>query len=142
MTDRISLWKKLIDCGINGKVLRVVKNIYTKAKSCVKIGNKISDFFPCRIGVRQGENLSPLLFALYLNDFESYLSNHYTGLNELFQEGNRSLKDENIDVFMKLYCLLYADDTAILAESENELQKALAALSGYCKLWKLEVNID
>ena len=142
MTDRISLWKKLLQSEINGKVLRVIQNIYNKAKSCVRVGNRLSEFFPCRVGVRQGENLSPLLFAIYLNDFESFICERYDGLNDLFHDTNRLLKDADLDVFLKLYCLLYADDTVILAETENDLQKALSALSEYCELWKISVNID
>ena len=41
----------------------------------------ISDYFMCNIGVRQGDNLSPVLFALFINDFTEYVSNAYGGLN-------------------------------------------------------------
>ena len=41
---------------------------------------------------------------------------------------------------MKLYMLLYADDTVILAESADELQAALNAMFLYCKTWNLAVN--
>ena len=34
---------------------------------------KKSDFFVSSKGVRQGENLSPLLFALFVNDIEEYM---------------------------------------------------------------------
>ena len=34
-------------------------------------------FLPCNAGVRQVENLSPLLFSIYLNDFQSYVSNNF-----------------------------------------------------------------
>ena len=43
----------------------------------------MSDYFTCNVGVRQGENISLLLFAIYLNDFESYVSIHYKGLDTL-----------------------------------------------------------
>ena len=57
----------------------------------------------------------------------------YQGLNEL------SCDVENeLDTFMKLYVLLYADDTVVLAESANELQ---LALNEYCQKWSLSVNI-
>ncbi len=46
-------------------------------KSCVKLNQKTSDTFICNKGVRQGENLSPLLFAIYVNDIEdSMLENN------------------------------------------------------------------
>ena len=45
-----------------------------------------------------------------------------------------------VSVYLKLYLLLYADDTVILAESHIELQSALNAMYLYCKIWKLEVN--
>ena len=67
--DRASLWVKLLKNGVNGKVLQVIHNMYKNAKSCVKSCDKISDFFSCDMGVRQGENLSPVLFSIYLNDF-------------------------------------------------------------------------
>ena len=67
---RTALWGKVIANGINGKLLRVIYNMYESAKSCVKQETMISGLFACNMGVRQGENLSPLLFALFLNDFE------------------------------------------------------------------------
>ena len=48
--------------------------MYNQAKSCVKHEGNISEFFACNIGVRQQENLSPLLFAMLLNDFETFVS--------------------------------------------------------------------
>ena len=67
MVDRSSLWVKMLSHGIKGKVLKVIRNLYDSAKSCVRLHGETSSFFNCNIGVRQGENLSPLLFAIYLN---------------------------------------------------------------------------
>ena len=78
--DRTILWQKLIKYKINGRLFRVLYNIYKEAKSCVKLDNILSDFFSCNIGVRQGENLSPLLFALFLNDFNTCISKNFNGL--------------------------------------------------------------
>ena len=50
------------------------------------------------------------------------------------------LSDDTIETYLKLYLLLYADDTVIFAESSSHLQLALNSMSEYCKLWKLTVN--
>ena len=81
LVDRSSLWMKLIGAGINGRILNAIYVLYANAKSCVKHNGTFSDSFACNVGVRQGENLSPLLFAIYLNDFELFLSNKYKGLD-------------------------------------------------------------
>ena len=142
LIDRSSLWQKLISEQVNGNFIRVIYNLYEQAKSCVKKGGQISEFFKCTAGVRQGENLSPMLFAIYLNDFENFLKKHYYGLTYLSLAIKRELSDDDIEVFVRLYVLLYADDTILLAESENELQAALNALCTYCNTWKLTVNLS
>ena len=122
-------------------MMKLIFNIYQNTKACVKFDNKISQSFNCNIGVRQGDNLSPLLFALFINDFEKFLSEKYSGLgtlNNVFR--NVSTNDEML-TFLKLYVLLYADDT-IMAENPIELQLALNALSDYCQTWKLNINLD
>lgn len=116
--------------------------MYSKAKSCVAVNGHYSDMFPCNIGVRQGENLSPLLFDIYLSDLESFLANKYNGLGYVNRLTLEHLETEDIVVYLKLYVLLYADDTVVLAESPVELQQALDAMYQYCNLWKLNVNTD
>ena len=77
--DRSLLWQKLLSYNINGKLLTVIRQMYNRAKSCIKKDNMISEYFLCNIGVRQGDTLSPLLFALFINDFNQYISTAYRG---------------------------------------------------------------
>ena len=62
------LWIKLLKNGIGGKLLTVLVNMYKGITSCISAHNSTSDSFNIFQGVRQGENLSPFLFALYVND--------------------------------------------------------------------------
>ena len=63
---RSGLWIKLLLFRITGKLFNVVRNIYDNVKFCVQLNNNKSAYFNCYTGVREGESLSPLLFALYL----------------------------------------------------------------------------
>ena len=136
---RVSLWRKLIASEINGNIITVIYNMYKNAKSCVKQQTLISGFFACNIGVRQGENLSPFLFAIFLNDFELFLSRRYNGLTKINRLGD-ILGDDDVQFFINMFILLYADDTLILAETPAQLQLAMHAASDYCTLWDLHIN--
>jgi hypothetical protein len=118
---REGLWYKLLINNINGKMLNVIQNIYKDIKSNIIFNNSKSDYFPCDNGIRQGENLSPFLFAIFLNDLEDFLENHnVTGLLTISQD------IENImNVYINIFLLLYADDTVLMAETPEDLQKQL-----------------
>lgn len=47
---RAGLWQKLLASGINGKIFE--SNLYNGIRSCVKLGNALSEFFSCDISVR------------------------------------------------------------------------------------------
>ena len=138
--DRLALWHKLLSNCIDGKMFKIIHNMYANAKSCVRQGVELSDSFYSNVGVRQGENLSPVLFSLFLNDLVEFISHAYDGLSNIYNAAHIFLDTDELSVYLKLYMLLYADDTVILAESQNELQAALNAMYLYCKTWKLEVN--
>ena len=75
--------------------------------------------FPCRKGVRQGYNLSPLLFSLFIADLEDTLKSGAEGVDL----GNT-----------KLRLLLFADDLVVVAESSEDFHSSLNKLhvSEYC----------
>ena len=113
--------------------------MYDNAKSCVRKNSDFSAVFDCQIGVRQGENLSPLLFAIFINDFHYHnMSRHYSGIP--FVPIDMANCINNDELFVLRLWLLYVDDTIILAKTACDLQKALDALSDYCKQWKMTVN--
>ena len=75
--------------------------------------------------MKQGDALSPTLFAVYIND----LANQIKPLNCGVNCGN-----EQISI------LLYADDIVLLAETELDLQKMLTCANNWCKKWRLSIN--
>ena len=90
-------------------------------------------FFTSNIGVRQGGNLSPLLFSVFLNDLVEFMSHSYSGLSDVCNIAHLVFDDSEIEVYFKLYLLLYAEDTVVLAESAEELQASLNAMYLYCQ---------
>ena len=81
--------------------------MYNNIKSCISINGEHSDYFQCHLGLTQGEHLSPIIFSLYLNDLENYLSVNGASCLEI--------NDKDLHVYLKLFVLLYADDTVVFA---------------------------
>ena len=65
---RDNLWLKLLDCGANGKMLKIIMSMYECVKTCIYVDGSTSSPIYSKLGVGQGECLSPFLFAIYVND--------------------------------------------------------------------------
>ena len=63
---RSGLWRKLLCNQINRNFLRVLHNIYLNAKYFISINNQESGFLFNGCELRQGDNISPILFSMYL----------------------------------------------------------------------------
>ena len=145
--DHIYTLKCIVDVFLcQGRLLfctfiNVIKNLYRNIKSCVMNNGHRSSYFDSYVGVRQGENLSPMLFALFLNDIESFsLNMKCNTLNYIDKLYVRCTNDDNC--MLRLFVLLYADDTVIMAESEASLQRNLDILKSYCDSNHLKVNMS
>ena len=53
----------------------------------------------------------------------------------------KGIEDE-LDIFLRLFILLYVDDTVLFSDSAEDLQVQLNNFSEYCDTWKLKVNIS
>ena len=135
---RSGLWSKLLQNSINGKMYKIIVNMYSNIKSRIFNGSEYSEYFACEVGVRQGENLSPLHFSLYLNDLETFMQNkNVHGLKILSEE-----IESELDMYINLFIILYADDTVLLSETKEDLQRQINVLSEFCADWKLKVNVQ
>ena len=75
------------------------------------------------IEVRQGEHLFPFLFSKFLNDLEEFLlTKDIVGLKSITDE-----LETELEIYLKIFAMLYADDTILLAESAEDLQVQLNA---------------
>ena len=126
--DRTSLWTKLIKLGIHGKMFGIIKSLYENVKSCIKHNGFLTQHFTTTSGLLQGEIMSPILFSLYVNDFEMYF----------LSQNCPSIELQLINIFL----LMYADDTVLISETPDGLQNMLDKLYEYTQEWNLTVNIN
>ena len=61
----------------------------------------------------KAKTFSPVLFSLFLNDLTEFISHACDGLNAVSDMSKILLSNDEIEVYFKLYILLYADDTVI-----------------------------
>ena len=135
LINRSYMFSKLASSGVHGKFMNVVKSMYSNTKAYIKYNGLKSTQCITNIGIKQGCNVSCLIFAIYLNDLEVTMRERSCKgitVNDM---------DEN-NVMLQLFSLLYADDTIIMAMSAKDLQYALQIYSEYCQKWKLKINAE
>ena len=84
-----------------------MKAQYTDTESCVKLNDKITNWFRTYSDVKQGQNGSATLFAIYANS----LSENVKSLQKGIKIGNALIS-----------LLMYADDIILISENEQDLQ--------------------
>ena len=119
--DRTALYYKLLNRGIDGNLLNIIKSMFSKAECRVKWDSRISDILISEFGVLQGGMLSPKLFTEFLQDISASFN-----------------QDQGIavDTLLMVY-LLFADGLVLFSESAEGLQKQLTALYSYTSLWHM-----
>ena len=103
------LLRLLQTLDIDGKDIRLIRNLYWEQTACMRVDGDTSSFTNIQRGVRQGCVFSPDLFNFYseiilreLQDLQGFVI------------GGRNMTN-----------LRYADDTVLLAESKEQLQALL-----------------
>ena len=98
--------------GIPGHLTHLLRNLYAGQEAAVRTGHGTTDWFQIGKGVHQGCMLSPCLFDLYAE---------YIMRDPGLEEAQAGIKIAGININN----LRYADDTTLMAESEEELKKPL-----------------
>ena len=115
--------------GIPYHLTCLLRNLYAGQEATVRIGHRTTDWFQKGKGVCQGCILSPCLFNLYA---EYFMRN--AGLEEA--QAGIQIAGRNINN------LRYADDTTLMAESEEELKNLLMKVKQESEKVGLKLNIQ
>ena len=91
LINRQALWKVLIKSGMHSdsNMFKTIKSIYNNVYSSVRCGKRgNSRYFECTIGVKQGCNVSPKLFSLFINELAKEVAKHGKHGIQLVQNQN------------------------------------------------------
>ena len=120
--DHNKMWNILNDMRIPDHLICLLKNLYTSQEATVRTGHGTTDWFQTGKGVCQGCILSSCLFNLYAE---------YMGRNAGLEEAQAGIKI----VGRNINNLRYADDTTLMAESEEEVKSLDECEKGERKGW-------
>src|SRR5574340_624184 len=122
-------WKILKEMGIPEHLTCLLRNLYAGQETTVRTGHGTTDWFKIGKGVHQSCILSPCLFNLYV----VYIMRN-AGLEET--QAEIKIAGRNISN------LRYADDTTLMAESEEELKSLLMKVRQESENVGLKLNIQ
>ena len=126
--DHNKLWKILKEMGIQDHLTRLLRNLYVVQEATVRTGHGTTDWLQIGKGICQGCILSPCLFNFYAE----YIMRN-TGLEEA--QAGIKIARRNINN------LRHADDTTLMAESEEELKSLLMKVKEESEKVGLKLNI-
>ena len=127
--DHNKLWKILKEMGIPDNLICLVRNLYAGQEATVRTGHGTTDWFQIGKGVYQGCLLSPCLFNLYAE---------YIRRNAGLEEAQAGIKIARRNINN----LTYADDTTLMAESEEELKLLLVKVKEESEKVDLKLSIQ
>ena len=127
--DHNKLWKILQEIGISEHLTCLLINLYAGQEATVRTRQGTTDWFQIRKGVHQGCMLSPCLFNLHAE----YIM-RYAGLDKA--QAGIKIAGTNINN------LRYADDTTLMAESEEGLKSLLMKVKVESEKVGLKLNIQ
>ena len=127
--DHSKLWKILKEMGIPNHLTCLLRNLYASQEATDRTGHETIGCFQIRKGLHQGCILSPCLFNL---DAEYIMRS--TGLEEA--QAGIKIAGRNINI------LRYADDTTLMAESEEELKSLLMKVKEKSEKVGLKLNMQ
>ena len=131
--DRDAMWCVLHMYGVNGKLLNAVQSLYERSEACVRVCREESEWFEVSVGLRQGCVMSPWLFNLFMDGVMKEV-------RERTGDVGVTLWDTRRNVEWRVEWLMFADDTVLVGDSEEKLNRLVQEFGRVCQRRKLTVN--
>ena len=120
------LIEMLLDLQVDGKDIRMITNLYWDQRATVQVGDQKTNWIQIKKGVRQGCPLSADLFSLYGQRVVDELKDI-----EGIKVGGHNINN-----------IRYADDTVLVADTEEKLQRLVNRLQEACNRKGLKINVN
>jgi hypothetical protein len=144
--NRATLWRLLQARGVNPKLVGLVEDLYCGCEARVSVGGQESEWFPMSTGVRQGCPMSPTLFNVFMDFMARLVTSRcrqqgVRGFRVAFRISGQLVEPPSrADECIALLMLLYADDLALLADSQEGLEAAMGVLQQVAAEWGMAIN--
>ena len=114
-------------------MLKAVQSFYVDSCACFRVGMDVGEWFPVNVGLIQGRVMSSWLFNVYKVGVVREVNVRVLGkgLELLTVNGGR----------FEINKLLFADDTALVADLEEKLCRLVSEFGRVCERIKLRVNV-
>ena len=145
--NREVLWACLARLGCPPKVVNITRQLHEGMKGCVLYDGEQSGSFNINTGAKQGCVIAPTLFSIFLAAFISLAAvDQAKGVDIIYRTDGelfnmRRLKAKTKVKATSIVDLQYADDCAIAAHTEADLQNTLDAFSEAYQLLGITVNV-
>jgi hypothetical protein len=145
--NREILWKLLAKLGVPPKLLKVIIALHEGAQAWVRVNGELLEPFQLESGLKQGSIFAPLLFNIFFGAiiFEIDRRLEGKGIRLRFRVGSKifslsQLRAKNLVSMTIIWKCLFADDAAVFAESEAELQHIMRVFDAVCAEFGQEVS--
>ncbi|CAH1266354.1 Hypp3340 [Branchiostoma lanceolatum] len=145
--SRDGLWKILSRLGCPPKLLAILQQLHEGQKGQVKHSGDLSEPFPIDNGVKQGCVLAPTLFAIFFSmmlreakeDLTEGIYIRFRTDGSIFNLRRLLARTKTLEEL--ILDLLFADDCALLAHTEEALQTVVNHFAEACKAFGLTISL-
>jgi hypothetical protein len=116
--------------GVHGQFLAALMLLYDKVSQKVVVNGRVGEAFDTHVGTKQGSELSPLLFGVFIDMLHELIRLQVPGAGPIL--GTIRVPD-----------IIYADDVTLIAmDDHTQAQQLLDCLDLFCAIFGMEVNTD
>lgn len=122
------LMERCREIGVHGQFLDLLVALYDRVCLRVAVGGEVGEPFGTHAGTKQGSELSPLLFGLFIELLHELIKLRLPGAGPVLGQ-------------LRVPDVMYADDVTLIANSPEDAQALLDVLDIFCRLFGMEVNL-